>query len=116
LVPKAGSQESFYFPDGTLQTGKVRRLVRTYAQAIQGVPTSMSFDPATKDFVLVFEADPAIKAPTVIFASEDFWYTGGFSVSTEPASCAVTRPKRNFVEVLAKEPGTVTVRVKATGH
>ena len=55
---------------------------RTYAPAVAGVPLNMSFDPQTKDFNFCFEPDLAIQAPTEIFASRNYSYPNGFSVST----------------------------------
>jgi hypothetical protein len=45
----------------------VKGFVRPYARAVQGTPKSMSFDSETGEFELVFDADPAIAAPTEIF-------------------------------------------------
>jgi endoglycosylceramidase len=55
---------------------------RTYARAVAGRPLSMSFDPETKDFSFCFQMDPALDAPTEIFASTAFSYPDGLVVNS----------------------------------
>ena len=72
----------------------------------------MNFNTQTLAFSLQFQADASIKAPTVIFASQDFWYTSGFDISVSPsATNQVTRTKRNFVEITSSASGPVTVSI-----
>lgn len=53
----------------TVKADKLRQLVRTYAQAVAGVPTAMSFDATTGDFRLRNRPDTTISAPTGVFVS-----------------------------------------------
>ncbi len=57
--------------------------VRTYAQAIAGTPTSMSFDIATASFSLEFAADVTIGAPTEVVVPS-ILYPQGYVVQTSP--------------------------------
>jgi len=57
---------------------------RTYARAIAGTPTSMHFDPETKDFDFCFRVDLSIAQPTEIFASATYSYPSGRNVTTTP--------------------------------
>ena len=57
--------------------------VRTYARAIAGVPTSMSFDHYTLDFSLNFTVDPTISEPTEVYVPS-LRYTNGYTITTSP--------------------------------
>lgn len=61
------SDLAWFARDGRLNMQKVNDYVRTYAQAISGIPLSMRFDSATSNFHLKFQADPSILEPTEIF-------------------------------------------------
>lgn len=65
------------------ETPHVDELVRTYARAIAGQPTSMSFDPDTNHFEVTFE-EAGVEAPTEIFVP-DRRYPGGFDVTSSDA-------------------------------
>jgi len=52
--------ETFFNEDGSLQLGKIKALARTYARAIAGKPTAMSFDPSTAKFKLDFTATAVV--------------------------------------------------------
>lgn len=97
--------ESFFRPDGSYQTGKIRTLSRTYAQATAGVPQSMSFDTSSADFTFSYAADAQLAAngvPTIIFLNQDLWYAPGYDVVVSPPGAATfTSPKPNFIHVVA---------------
>ena len=57
----------------------VKPHVRTYAPAVAGVPTTMTFDDDTLDFTLIFEANPSISLPTEIFVPS-LRYEKGYTV------------------------------------
>ncbi|MEO7351443.1 MAG: hypothetical protein ABIR34_00090 [Marmoricola sp.] len=53
----------------TVKMDKLRRLVRTCPQATAGIPTRISYDPATGDFSMTYRPTPGISSPTQIFVS-----------------------------------------------
>jgi endoglycosylceramidase len=79
-------EESFWDTNGKLEVQKLRTLSRTYAQAIAGVPLSMSFDSKTAQFDLSFRPR-ALGAPTEIYLNEDLHYKDGYDLSILPANC-----------------------------
>jgi len=79
-----GSMESFYFQNGTLQVAKVKALSRTYAYAIAGNPSSMSFNPSTSEFSLIFALNLNAKGPTEVFYNSKWYYPQGISVTVTP--------------------------------
>ena len=95
----------------TVKTDKLRQLVRTYAQAVAGIPTAMSFDATTGDFRLRYRPDTGISAPTEVFVSP-LHYPDGYRVSVTGGT-AVRQPGR-MVHVTPTSDGPVTVTV--TGH
>jgi hypothetical protein len=60
-----------------LQENKVKTLSRTYAQAIAGKPTTMSFDTSSKAFLLQYNYNPLASGPTEIYLNEAFHYPNG---------------------------------------
>lgn len=95
----ANAAESLYDETGKLEVAKLRTLSRTYAQAIGGLPTAMSFDPITADFHLEFTAT-VVDAPTVIYLNEDLHYQNGFKVTVSPETCLKTEHKeKNYLEL-----------------
>lgn len=78
LTTSAGTgEEGFYNADGSLQTWKVRALARSYLQNTQGVPSEMSFDMDTSVFSAKFVVDTTLTEPSVLYASEEFYYQDG---------------------------------------
>jgi len=93
----ADSQGGTFQPAASMQEA----WARTYARAVAGKPTSMSFDPVTKDFRFCFELDTTINAPTEIFASKTYSYTAGRHVQLfEPVSVTVASDPRDEDVVL----------------
>eukprot|EP01123_Difflugia_compressa_P004860 TRINITY_DN16376_c0_g1_i1.p1 TRINITY_DN16376_c0_g1~~TRINITY_DN16376_c0_g1_i1.p1 ORF type:complete len:164 (+),score=21.45 TRINITY_DN16376_c0_g1_i1:30-494(+) len=80
-----GTSESFYDENGNLQEMKVKALSRTYAYAISGMPTVMSFDPNTATFQLQYNAFK-LSLPTEIYLNEKYYYPQGYTVTTTPVS------------------------------
>jgi hypothetical protein len=87
----------------------VRGFSRPYARRVQGTPRSVSFDPARAEFKLVFEADPAIAAPTEIFLPA-IHYPQTPAIAAE--GCRISSPREGVVAVSAETPGLKTVIVK----
>jgi len=91
LTTSAGTgEEGFYNSDGTLQTWKVRALARSYLQNTQGVATEMSFDMDTSIFSAKFTVDTTLIEPTVMYASEEFYYQDGRLVDLQVDGVALT--------------------------
>lgn len=105
--------ESFYHPNGTLQSDKVAALSRTYAQYIAGVPGSISMSYASKEpartFTLQYETNPsASNTTTVVYFNQDWHYPAGYSAKVVPeGALLVTSPERNFLH-LTHKPGVQT--------
>jgi len=92
--------EPLYGPDGQVEMQKLRTLSRTYAQAVQGMPMRMRFDPANADFEFDFKASNAT-GPTEIYLNEDLHYPNGYSVSVSPEGCITpdSKHERNFLRL-----------------
>lgn len=92
----------------TVKRGKLRLLVRTYAQATAGTPLEMSFEPADGSFRYRYRPDPEIDAPTRIFVSP-LHYPDGFRVRVDGGR-VVSRSARTVL-VAAGSDRDVTVVV-----
>jgi endoglycosylceramidase len=90
------------------KTGKLRELVRTYAQATAGTPLTMHFDTTTGAFDFTYRPDRRITAPTEIFVSP-LHYPNGYVVKVDHGRI-VKRTKR-LVSVVASSSQVVRVRV-----
>lgn len=73
-----GSHDSGLWPPGPATHAQLDALSETYAQAVAGTPTSMTFDPTTAAFHLAYRADHAVTAPTVIFVPVARHYPHGY--------------------------------------
>jgi endoglycosylceramidase len=73
-----GSHSSALWPPRSATPSQLDVLSRTYATAVAGVPTSMSFEPATGAFSLRYRADTGVKAPTVIVVPVSTHYPNGY--------------------------------------
>ena len=70
---------------------------RTYARAVAGNATSMYYNVISKAFRLEYNVDPAIDAPTEVFASTEFHYPSGVNMSvTPPNAVTVTHTPPNL--------------------
>ncbi|MGH2786037.1 MAG: cellulase family glycosylhydrolase [Actinomycetota bacterium] len=96
---------------GSLKQAKADILIRTYPQAVAGTPTGFSFDPATGEFVMTFEADPSIDAPTEIFVPVDRHYGGSYEVEVSGPALVTSAPDAPLLTLSNTGAGTVTVRV-----
>ncbi|CAF2073205.1 unnamed protein product [Rotaria magnacalcarata] len=101
---RPATTESFYTDDGELELNKVQALSRSYAQAIAGLPITMSFSPTTNLFELQFIINTDIQQPTVIYLNEDLNYPHGVSIILNPKnSLTWTSPNHNYYEFVASE-------------
>lgn len=90
----------------------IHGFARPYARATQGTPRSQSFDSETGAFTLVFEADPAIAAPTEI-AVPDIQYPDGYVV--EAPGLTVNPAAPGTVSVTAAKAGEARISVRRKG-
>jgi endoglycosylceramidase len=87
---------------------------RTYAQAVAGVTSSMSYNATTGSFTLVYTTNPTIPAPTEIYLNEALHYPNGFKCVVMPASAgkcvhAGTNSVQVFAGTTAATPVTVSI-------
>ena len=73
-----GSHDSGLWPAGPATSAQLDALSETYAQAIAGTPTSMTFEPRTAAFHLSYRVNRATTAPTVIFVPASRHYPDGY--------------------------------------
>jgi endoglycosylceramidase len=90
---------------------KLRRLVRTYAQATAGTPLLMRFDHASGDFLFRYRPDLAIDVPTRIFVSP-LHYPAGRRVQVDHGRVVHRSPRILAVEATSER--VVTVRITRT--
>ncbi len=106
---------SIYSPDqedisrGDESGGRaVKGFSRPYARRIQGEPRSIAFDMATGIFELVFDADPAIPAPTEIFVAAFIHYPNGAILTAE--GCRIAW-RGQIAELTAERSGPIIVTI-----
>ena len=115
---RPATAESFYTEDGQLQITNVRALSRSYVQAIagrinqshlfhsilflSGQPMSMSFDPITSRFQLVFNINTTIQQPTIVYINQELNYPHGFDINVSPNNTLTwNSSERNYYEFSA---------------
>lgn len=107
--------EGLWRPDGSLDTAKLSLLTRTYAQAVAGAITGLSFSPDTAAFQLGYIANTSITAPTIIYLHESLHYPTGFTVHAPP-SVTWSRVRTNYIHVYytaqALTGETVTISIE----
>ena len=86
----------------------VKGFCRPYARRIQGEPKSMKFDAATTTFTLLFDADPAIRAPTEIYVPV-IHFPGGAKVDAPMCDGEWIEP--SLLQLRAKTPGPKLVTI-----
>jgi hypothetical protein len=107
----ADNAQGLFRDDRTFSTakqGKLRELVRTYAQATAGTPLTMHFDTTDGAFAFTYRPDRRIAAPTEIFVSP-LHYPHGYVVRVDRGR-VVERTKR-MLYVEANGSQVVRVRV-----
>jgi endoglycosylceramidase len=96
--------------DRTVRAGKVRTLSYPYPQATAGSPGAYRFDPATRTFTYRYAPDPAVRAPTVIFAAP-LQYPHGY-VATVAGAKVLSRPGAARLVLRARRDArSVSVRI-----
>ena len=77
-----GSHSSALWPARPQTAAQLHVLAETYASAIAGTPTSMTFDPTTGAFALRYRSDPRITEPTVIVVPDSTHYPHGYCLGS----------------------------------
>ncbi len=109
-----GSHTSGLWPPTKSTPAQLQVLSRTYARAVAGTPTSMSFDVDTGAFNLAYRPNPRISQPTVIFVPTSTHYPHGFC--TRASGGVISKPAANIVDVHNRaNAATVTVSI-VSGH
>jgi hypothetical protein len=72
-----------YKENGKLDENKLNLLTRTYAPAIQGHLSKKYYDINTGIFMLDYNCDMSIDAPTEIFVSKEQHYPQGYKISIQ---------------------------------
>ncbi|HEV3281477.1 MAG TPA: cellulase family glycosylhydrolase [Acidimicrobiales bacterium] len=102
-----GSHSSALWPPRKATPSQLNVLSETYASAVAGTPTSMSFDPATALFTLQYHSNPTITAPTVIVVPVSTHYPHGYCVRVSGAR-VTSRAGATHVDV-ENSPTSTTV-------
>jgi endoglycosylceramidase len=113
--PTGSASEGLFTDDldrpQSLKQAKADALIRSYPQAIAGRPKSFSFDPASKAFSLVYDADAAIAAPTVVFVPVARHYGGHYSATTEGPAAVTSAADAPLLVVQNRGCGLVKLSV-----
>jgi endoglycosylceramidase len=108
-----GSHSSALWPPRRATPSQLDVLSETYASAIAGTPTSMSFDPSTAAFSLHYRSNPSIKAPTVIVVPVATHYSHGYCLRVSGARDTSPRDASRVDIVNGSVAKAVTVTVDA---
>ena len=106
--PVTGADKSLITSSGTYQP-TVAVLSRTYAQAVAGVPTSMSYNWHTGRFLLTYTPSRDVSAPTVVFVATDERYPHGYCARVSGGT-VISKPDSDHLEI-ANAPNASSVDV-----
>lgn len=110
--PTTADDAQGMFTDDTdfssVKKDKLKVLVRTYARAVAGTPTKMSFDAQSGDFVFTYRPDRSIRKPTEIFVSP-LHYPKGYRIQVKHGDAV--RRAHGILAVRATSNRPVTVRI-----
>ena len=87
FTTSGNTSEGLYGPDGKVEEIKLKALVRTYVQAYQGVPEEIAFDNTSAHFYTKFQVDGSIKAPTLLYYNQQYYYPNGYELRIQCAAC-----------------------------
>lgn len=104
-----GLQEGLFYPNSTVQATKVKALARTYAQATQGVPLWMYFNPASSAFAFQYSLNKAVPAPTQIYYNAEYSYPGSVRLTVNCAHLSNCSPTVSYAQ-----PSKVTIGFGST--
>jgi endoglycosylceramidase len=106
-----GSHSSALWPPRTATASQLEVLSETYASAVAGTPTSMSFDPRTAAFELRYRSDPKITAPTVVVVPVSVHYPHGYCLRVQGAR-STSHPGATRVDIVnGTTPEEVSVSI-----
>lgn len=112
LTTAGGDGESLWHTDGTLQTGKVAMLSRSYVRAMAGTPIHQKFDSTTNIYTLQYKTVSTKKDVTEIYVNSDIHYPKGYSVTVTGAG-AQYQVSGNLIYITHSTAGVdVSVTVK----
>jgi endoglycosylceramidase len=106
-----GSHDSGLWPPGPATSAQLDALSETYAQAIGGTPTSMTFDPSTAAFHLSYRVDRAVTAPTVVFVPVSRHYPDGYCAKLTGGKVTSSPGATRLVVTNDRSASTVEVTV-----
>ena len=66
VTTQNAATETLFGEDGSVQQGKAKALARTFARAVAGRPSSMSFDALTGHFALTFQVEASVSGYTEV--------------------------------------------------
>ena len=66
VTTQNAATETLFGEDGSVQLGKAKALARTFARAVAGRPSSMSFDALTGHFALTFQVEASVSGNTEV--------------------------------------------------
>jgi hypothetical protein len=89
---------------------------RNFSVTKKGQPTSMSFDPLTSRFQLVFNVNIDIHQPTIVYINEELNYPKGFDINVSPAdSLTWNSTSSNYYEftptISTKNGTSITIQI-----
>jgi endoglycosylceramidase len=102
--PTGSADEALLMSNGHLRS-TARVLAETYPEAIAGVPVSMSFDPTTGTFDLVYTPNHRVRAPTVIFVPTAIHYPSGYCARVSGAK-VVSGPDSELLQLSNRASAT----------
>ena len=94
-----GDCGNVYDGNGNINTAVVQKLSRTYAQAVAGRTTKMSYNNETKEFHLEYTVCADCGGETEIYLNEDIHYETGFEVVVNEQKVQWYQPKKNRVHI-----------------
>lgn len=110
--PTGSSNEALVLPSGAFSPG-VRALARTYPMAVAGSPSSISFDPDSGAFELVYTPNPAARAPTLVFVPVSVHYPHGYCAAASGGTILSAKGATDLVVRNDPAAATVVVTVRA---
>lgn len=110
-----GSHSSALWPPRAATPSQFAVLSQTYAQAIAGTPTSMTFDQSSAAFSLSYAPNATVTEPTVIFVPLSEHYQRGYCAKVTGGR-VTSLPGAEHLDVV-NAPGATEVQVSVTsGH
>jgi endoglycosylceramidase len=99
--------------DACLNVAEVKTWARTYAKAVAGHTNYFRYNSTTRVAELNYISKPGCKLPTVLFVSEKWIYTSGFTVQVTPDTVAWEHQEPDHIVIThhSLQPTNITVTV-----